>query len=230
MGELPSRVGAGVRGIVFDLDGTLADSYAAIAASVNAARRAFDLSPLPEKEIRSRVGRGLEALMADVLGPDRAGAGVAVFRERYAAVWPQGTSALPGALETVRELKRRGYRLAVASNKLARFGRPILEQLGMARYLDAVEGPDTAGAPKPEPTMLERCLAAMRTRREETLYVGDMVLDAETASRAGVRVVLVPGGSSEREDLRRTGSPVLAGLEELLELLPALGEAPDAGR
>ncbi len=113
--------------------------------------------------------------------------------------------------------------MAVASNKLARFGRPILEQLGMARYFATVEGPDTAGSAKPEPAMLERCLDAMEIAPEEAIYVGDMVLDVETASRARVRVVLVPGGSSDREELLRTGAPVLATLGELLALLPSPG-------
>jgi phosphoglycolate phosphatase len=219
----------GVRGIVFDLDGTLIDSYPAIATSVNAARRAFALDPLPEAEIRRHVGRGLEALMVDVLGPDRASAGAALFRERYAEVYPSGTSALPGALETVRELHSRGYRMAVASNKLSRFGRAILEQLGVGACFATVEGPDTAGTPKPEPAMLRRCLGAMAIAPEEAIYVGDMLLDVETAARARVRAVLVSGGSSDRADLLRTGAPVLSSLVELLDLLPPRAKDPAAG-
>jgi 2-phosphoglycolate phosphatase len=216
---------AGVRGVVFDLDGTLVDSYAAIAASVNAVREAFGLDPLAEREIRLRVGRGLEALMADVVGPEHAETGVRLFREHYAGVYAEATSVLPGALHTIRELGSRGYRMAVASNKLARFGRPILEHLGMAEFFRAIEGPDTAGATKPDPSMIDRCLRAMGVAKEEAVYVGDMVMDVETASRAGVSVVLVPGGSSDREDLLCTGAPVLGSLVDLLGVLPPLGEA-----
>jgi HAD superfamily hydrolase (TIGR01509 family) len=230
MGKTLSRPLAGVRGVVFDLDGTLVDSYDAIALGVNAARKAFGLAPLPRPDVRRRVGRGLEALMADVLGKERADAGVRIFRERYAEVYAAATSALPGALDTLRELRSRGYRMAVASNKLARFGGPILEHLGMAGFLTTVEGPDTAGAPKPEPPMIERCLRAMGVGPEEALYVGDMVLDVETALRAGVPVILVPGGSSEREDLLRTGATVLGSLVEILEILPPLEGARDADR
>ena len=227
MGEPIRRPPAAVRGLVFDLDGTLVDSYGAIALSVNAARKAFDLDPLHERDVRRRVGRGLEALMADVLGTDRAAEGVRIFRQRYAEVYAEATSALPDAVLTLRELRSRRYLLAVASNKPARFGRQILEGLGMGGLLVTVEGPDTAGAAKPEPPMIERCLHAMRIGRGEAVYVGDMVLDVETAARAGVPVILVPGGSSEREDLLRTGAPVLGSLGELLELFPPLDERRD---
>jgi phosphoglycolate phosphatase len=225
-----ARPEARVRGVVFDLDGTLVDSYDAIAASLNAARESFGLEPLSEADVRRRVGRGLEALMADVLGPERATAGALIFRERYASVYATRTKPLPGALETVRELHARGFRLSVASNKLARFGRPILEQLGMAAFLDAIEGPDTAGTTKPDPAMLGRCLRAMDVSSEEAIYVGDMVLDFETASRAGVRVVLVLGGSSDRAELAATGATLLGSLRELPERLPTIGNGTATAR
>lgn len=217
------------RGVVFDLDGTLVDSFGAIARSVNRARSAFGLSPMGEPDVRRIVGRGLESLMADVVGPDRVEEGVKLFREHYARVFADETTALPGAEETVRTLHGRGYRLAVASNKPARFGAPILERLGMLPYVRAVEGPDTAGATKPDPAILGACLRGMGVRPAETLYVGDMVLDVETADRAGIDVVLVPGGASGAEELRETGRAVLESIVDLLELLPALGDGHEGG-
>ena len=90
---------AGVRGVVFDLDGTLIDSYEAIADSVNHARAAHGLSPMTDGEVRRRVGRGLESLIADVIGPYHVTDGVRLFRERYAEVF-----RLPELL--ARELER----------------------------------------------------------------------------------------------------------------------------
>src|SRR4029079_4427401 len=84
----------------------------------------------------------------------------------------------------------------------------------------AVLGPDLAGTTKPEPTMLRMCREAMGLDRTETLYVGDMAPDVESARQAGVPVVLVPGGSSSLDALRATGVPVLADLTDLLSLLP----------
>ncbi len=214
-----------VRGIVFDLDGTLVDSYDAIRSSLNHARSSFGLEPLPLSEVRRRVGRGLEALMADLVGPEHVEAAVRIFREHYGKLFAQATSLLPGARETVRELRERGYRLAVASNKPAYFSGPILEHVGLRGDVSAVEGPDTAGAPKPEPAMLRACVRTLGLRLDEAAYVGDMVMDVETAARAGLPVVLVAGGSSDIEDLEKTGQTVLTSLRDLVELLPSRAEA-----
>jgi 2-phosphoglycolate phosphatase len=212
---------ARLRGIIFDLDGTLVDSFGAIAASLNRARARYALDPLSCDEVRRHVGRGLERLVADLVGSERVDGGVRCFREHYARVFLEMTSALPGALSTLRRLRRRGYRLAVASNKPTRFAEPILRRLGMSSHLDAVQGPDTAGRTKPDPAMLDACLDAIGTKRDQALYVGDMVLDVETARRARLPVVLVPGGASTEVDLRATGQRVLSRLEELTDLLPA---------
>lgn len=211
---------AAIRGVVFDLDGTLVDSYEAIAASLNHARARFALPALPVAQVRRTVGRGLERLVADLLGADRVVEGVRLFREHYADTFRGMTRALPGSLETLRELHGRGYRMAVASNKPARFGEPILADAGMLPFLVSVQGPDRSGTTKPEPTMVRNCLRAMGLRAEEGLYVGDMVLDVETAARAGLPVALVGGGSSPLEALKNTGQRVLPSLAALRALLP----------
>lgn len=209
-----------VRGLVFDLDGTLVDSYQAIATSLNHARAGYGLCALPTAEVRRSVGHGLEVLVAEQVGPDRVEEGVRRFRERYAEVFRSQTFALPAVNETLGELRRRGYRLSVASNKPARFGEEILRELDLLGYLDCVEGPDRAGSTKPDPTMLHRCLRAMGVSPGEAVYVGDMTLDVETAARADVPVLLVGGGSSSVEELRATGERVLGSLRELLDMLP----------
>jgi 2-phosphoglycolate phosphatase len=215
---------------VFDLDGTLVDSYGPIAESVNHVRDAFGLPRLAEDDIRRRVGRGLEALMAEVVGAGHVEAGVRMFRERYAQVYAPRTQALPGADATLRALSRRGFAMSVASNKPSYFGKPILDQLGLLQYLLTVEGPDTAGKPKPDPAMIHLCLQAMRATRQEAVYVGDMVLDVETAARAGISVILVPGGSSSPPELRHTGETVLDSLAELPEILPGPDDADRLAR
>jgi phosphoglycolate phosphatase len=209
-----------VRGIVFDLDGTLVDSYRAIAESLNHAREAFGLAPIAEHVVRRRVGRGLEILIAELVGAGRVEAGVRLFRERYATAYARGTFILPGVAETLLELGRRGFAMTVASNKPARFGSAILADLGLVDLFAVVQGPDLAGSTKPDPAMIGLCLEAMEVGPEEAVYVGDMVLDAESARRAGIPVVLVLGGSSDEEALRATGHPVLGGLRDLLALLP----------
>jgi phosphoglycolate phosphatase len=129
------------------------------------------------------------------------------------------TRALPGVGPTLAALQQRGYTMAVASNKPARFSEPILSEVGLLDYLVAVQGPDLSGTTKPEPTMLRNCVRAMGVEPAQALYVGDMVLDVESAARAGLPVVLVCGGSSARKALLETGQQVLRSFDELIDLL-----------
>ena len=208
-----------MRGIVLDLDGTLVDSYEAIAESLNHARVTCGQPPLALEVVRASVGHGLEALVADLVGADHVAEGVRAFRERYAEVHVR-TRVLPGVRPTLRALWARGYRMSVASNKPARFGEAIVRRLGLRPFLTCVEGPDLAGSTKPEPALIRRCLAGMGLDAAQALYVGDMVLDVESAARAGLPVTLVPGGSSSARELRATGEIVLDGFPALLDLLP----------
>jgi phosphoglycolate phosphatase len=216
----PALDRSAIRGLVFDLDGTLIDSYAAIAASLNQARAHFGLAALPEDFVRRKVGRGLEQLVVELIGAEARDEGVRLFRGHYARTYADKTYPLPEALATLRRLRERGYRISVASNKPARFGKAILDQFGMLPLLDRVEGPDTAGTTKPEPSMIRNCLDGMNLEERSAAYVGDMVLDVETAARAGLPVILVQGGSSSDTDLLATGQCVLTSLAQLPEILP----------
>lgn len=211
---------AGVRGVIFDLDGTLVDGYGGITSGVNAARERFGLAPLAVDDVKRRVGLGLEHLMADVVGAEHAVEGSTIFRRVYDAVCVSETLAAPRLKPTLDALRARGYRMTVASNKPVDYSIRILERLEVLPYFDTVAGPETAGSIKPDPAMLRACLAAMALTEAHAIYVGDMALDAETARRAGVRVVLVAGGSSSVDELRATGAPVIASLGELTETLP----------
>ncbi len=209
-----------MRGIVFDLDGTLVDGYQGITSGVNAARASFGLPPLDEQDVRGRVGLGLSNLMDDVVGPERAAEGAETFRSVYDRVCVEQTHAVPALADTLSALRSRRFKMSVASNKPVAYSIRILERLGVLPMFDMIAGPETAGALKPEPPMIRACLAAMNVRSDEALYVGDMAIDAVAGERAGVRVVLVCGGSTSPEGLKGTGHPVLNTLQELLDLLP----------
>ena len=210
-----------MRGIVFDLDGTLVDGYPGITSGVNAARASFGLPPLDEQDVRGRVGLGLSNLMDEVVGPERSAAGAEIFRNVYDRVCVEQTHAVPALADTLAAIGARRFKMTVASNKPVAYSIRILDGLGVLSMFDLIAGPETAGALKPEPPMIRACLAAMNARPDQALYVGDMAIDAVAGERAGVRVVLVCGGSTSPQGLRDTGHPVLNTLNELLDLLPS---------
>src|SRR5436190_5657808 len=98
---------ANFRGIVFDLDGTLIDGYDAIHMALAHAMTAFGEEPWDPPTLRTHVGRGLEALVADALGEHRAEEGVRLFRAKYPEVYLEHSRLLPGVAETVAALSGR---------------------------------------------------------------------------------------------------------------------------
>jgi phosphoglycolate phosphatase len=202
--------------VVFDLDGTLIDGYAAIGDALSYAMTRLGVeAPSPER-VRLMVGHGLERLLEQAVGAERAAEGVRLFRERYPQVAVEGSHLMPGAVEVLAALESAGHALALASNKPARFSRMILEARGVARHFREIGGPDDATPPKPHPAMLLALMRGAGAEARSTLVVGDMEVDVEFARAAGCGVAVVPGGSRAREDLAKAGADVL--LESLADV------------
>jgi 2-phosphoglycolate phosphatase len=208
------------RGLVFDLDGTLVDSYGAIAECFNHARVRLGEAALPEDQVRRMVGHGLESLMEEAVGPDRMPEAVRLFRVRYDRICETRTTPLPGVPETLHALHAGGFRLGVATNKPARFAQRILAALSLAPPIASIVGPDERTPAKPDPTILRRVLAELGVGPAEALYIGDMPLDVESGRRAGLPVWLVPTGSSTRGELEAAGGArILDRFDDLPRLL-----------
>jgi phosphoglycolate phosphatase len=212
-----------VRAALFDFDGTLADSFPAITASTNHVRTIYGLPPLAEDEVRRYVGLGLDHLMRTLVPNAPPDAAVAAYRAHHPSVMFTGTRLGPGVAETVAELARRGYKMAVCSNKRVEFTRQLVASLGLGEYLQIVLGPDdVANRAKPDPVMLQEALRRLGVSAAEAVYVGDMAVDVHTARAAGVPVWLVPGGAAGPEDAAAAGPDrVLTRFADLLIYLPA---------
>ena len=202
--------------LVFDLDGTLIDGYAAIGQALAYAMERLHLPPPPDARVRVMVGYGLERLLEQAVGPELAPEGVRLFRVRYPQVAVEGSRLLPGVAETLAILDAGGYPMALASNKPAPFSRLILEAKGVASYFRDMEGPDSATPAKPDPTMLRRILERAAAPAATTVVVGDMEVDADFAHAAGCRIVLIPNGSRSKEELSRVAADGF--LDEISEL------------
>jgi phosphoglycolate phosphatase len=184
-----------LRAVLFDCDGTLLDSYAAIAASVNHVRSLHGLAPLSLAEVKRYVGRGANYLLSHTVPVGSVAANLEAYKAHHPSVLRSGTTLLPGAAEMLRALHERGLRLAVCSNKAVEFTRELMAMFGVDSVLDAVLGPEDVQRPKPAPDMLLTALQRLGVPATDALYVGDMVVDVETARAARVRVWAVPTGS-----------------------------------
>lgn len=215
------------RAVLFDFDGTLADTYPGITASVNHVRAAYGLPPLTEDEVRWHVGRGPAYLLERTVPQGDNAANVARYKAHHPSVMRSGTRLFPGVADTLRTLHTRGLRLAVCSNKPKRFTLELLDYFGLAALMALVLGPEDVQQLKPAPDMLLRALEQLNLQPPEALYVGDMVVDIQTARSAGVAVWVVPTGS-ERLPALQAGQPdrLLQGLRELPDLLSAQTSKP----
>jgi 2-phosphoglycolate phosphatase len=189
------------RAVVFDLDGTLIDSYDAIAASVNHVRSFRGLPPLSQEEVRRYVGRGAECLLRDTVPVGDLPENVQLYKEHHPGVMAPLTRVLPEVQQTLDYLNSHQVPLAVCSNKPVAFSRELLDYLALSVYFTVVIGPEDAPRPKPAPDMLIEAVNRLLLPRNEVLYVGDMVIDILTARSAGLAVWAIPTGSETLENL-----------------------------
>jgi phosphoglycolate phosphatase len=186
-----------MKAVLFDFDGTLADSFAAIAASTNHVRASYGLPPLAEAQVRTFVGYGLEQLLTDLVPGAPVEEAVERYRSHHATVMLSETRLLPGVADVIPELARRGLRLGVCSNKRVEFTRDLVRALGLSAFFTCVLGPDDVGGrAKPDPAMLLEGLNRLKVSANEAVYVGDMGVDVQTARAAGVPVWIVEGGAA----------------------------------
>jgi phosphoglycolate phosphatase len=190
------------RAVLFDLDGTLVDSYTALAEAVNHARRGEGLHELSSMRIREFVGDGVERLLQRAFEETEVSARIVdAFESRYDEVCCAESKVLADVHDTLEELALLGVEMAVCTNKPTVFSKKILDFLDLSRYFRAIVGPDVAGARKPDAKHLAFTMESVRCEPAATLFVGDMPIDVRAARNSGIDVAVVPTGSSTREQL-----------------------------
>jgi phosphoglycolate phosphatase len=189
---LPYRK-AVIRGLIFDLDGTLVDSLPGIAAAVNHSLEDLGLSTHNEEAVKGFIGDGVEALVKRALGPDFPAHGkevVAGFQKHYPTDWKTGTLPYPGMLELIEELHQKGLPMAVLSNKPHLYTVEIVEALFPSHLFDPVQGHRKDFPKKPDPATALQIVSDWGLAPEEVAYVGDSTVDLATA-QAGKLIPLI---------------------------------------
>jgi len=198
--------------IMFDLDGTLADTLADIAAAANHALGRLGRPTIATPRYRYLAGQGLRYLMTEALGPhhnDLVEAGIAHFRAHYAEHDTDHTRPYAGVPELLDELASRGLVMAVLSNKPHDATERLVRRVFDRWRFDAVVGHRPGAALKPDPASALAIAAKLVVPPPRWLYVGDTKVDMQTASAAGMFAVGVLWGFRGEDELRASGAKAI---------------------
>lgn len=185
-----------VRGLIFDLDGTLIDSKIDLIHSVNAMLREMKQPQLATETISGYIGHGAPQLVARALGgastEEELNRALQFFLHYYEEHKMDNTRAYPGVEETLMELRH--VPMAVLTNKPARISVRILNSLGLTKYFTAIYGGNSFESKKPDPFGANRILQGFGIAAREALLVGDSEVDVQTARNAGMQAAAVNYG------------------------------------
>jgi phosphoglycolate phosphatase len=207
---------------LFDLDGTLVDSKADIACSLNFVLERMGLQPLPESRVAEFVGDGVQKLLERTFRevnqrePESSmiREGVVLFKQEYGKHLLDRTQLYPHVQEALNRLSWAA--MAVVSNKPERFCRSILEGLGVAARFQAILGGDSTPSQKPAPAPLLKAMDLCGAAPSETVMVGDSPVDIAAGKAAGVLTCGVLGGFRPKEHLLAADCDLI--VDNLLEL------------
>lgn len=201
------------RAVMFDLDGTLADTIGVIAHCANHAFSQVGQPPRPVEDFRYLAGQGVRRLFVDAFDPtpdeaviDRC---IAAFQEAYARHADDMTKPFPGMLDTLTVLRQRGLKLAVLSNKNDGPTNHCVECVFAGHTFASVVGAKPDVPLKPDPTSALAITRALDIPPSDWLYVGDTRVDMETAKAAGMFAVGVLWGFRDEAELRASGADAI---------------------
>ena len=185
---------------LFDVDGTLLDSWHDICGAIQQVLIASGRADVSDDLLRRYIGRHLLDLFLDLgYAPEAIDPMVVDYRRIYLAGCHSRTTVFPGIAGMLAGL---GGRKSTATTKGTPTTRAILEQFSLISFFDHVQGTDGFPA-KPEPDVLLKSIAALGARPEDCLFVGDSPADMEAGRRAGIRTCAVRWGYGDPEEMAR---------------------------
>ena len=204
---------------IFDLDGTVADAYTAIWKSLNFTRGKFRLKPVSYNEAKRKVGRGDRLFMEMFFPKNKMEDALDIYKKHHKKSLVRHSKQKKNARKVLSILAKRSKLLAIASNRPYYFTKVILKTLDMKKYFDIVACADQVGSIKPDPWILYYVLRKLNVKIQDSVFIGDMGIDMETAKRAAMDAIFITGGSSSLNSVKKyKNKKVIKSLEEILKL------------
>jgi 2-phosphoglycolate phosphatase len=223
-----------VRAVLFDLDGTLADTAADLGNALNRVRADRALPALPLATLRPQASHGARGLLAAGFGIGKEHADFASLRDAFLAYYAEAlcehTTLFPDAEQVLAEIERRGLRWGIVTNKAARFTVPVVERLALAARAGAVICGDTTRESKPHPAPLLAGAAALAILPAQCVYVGDAERDIIAGRAAGMHTLFAAYGyvGADETPAEWNADGELDSLPELLDWLPLAADMAGA--
>jgi phosphoglycolate phosphatase len=217
--------------LVFDLDGTLVDSVPDLAAVLNEVLQERGYAPLSRETVRPLVGDGvvplvLRAFAASGGGEAEARDALPGYVARYEANATRFSQLYPGVRETLTELRARGYRTAVCTNKLHKATLAVLRGFDIDGLFDGVAGGDRFAVRKPDPGHLTQLIQELGGSVDRAAMIGDSEIDTATANAASVPALLMSYGYARIALPELDAAKVLDDFAEIPAALADLGLNP----
>lgn len=194
---------------IFDLDGTLLDTLADLAASVNHALRSYGMEEHSVDDIRRFVGNGVRKLVERAVPGGAANPQFAdvlsSFRQHYMEHSLDTTEPYPGVMELLAELRRRGKRIAVVSNKFYAATQELCRHF-FGECVEVAIGERDGIRKKPAPDTVEEALRQLGVGRDGAVYIGDSDVDVATAANSGLPCISVLWGFRDKSFLVAHGA------------------------
>ena len=218
--DIQRNIDKQIKGVIFDLDGTLIDSARPILTCFNHTLKRFGDKKLESQDLSALSRQSIQSVMKSLVGPQNVLEAMRMFKEKYIDVIVNTPPLFMDVKPVLTRLQEAGFLMGIATNMDGKYAEVILKKSGIGEYFTTVVGADNAEMPKPNPNMIFKALHKMNVEPEEAVFVGDSVIDIETGRNAKVDVYAVSTGFDTRKGLsERAPRRILNRLDDMTKIV-----------